>query len=260
METQFYYPGVTLLITHYNRWKSLDRLLTKLNELKCKFDDIVVSDDASKPEVQQQLQALQSKYGFRLVTAPVNKGFANNINKGQDAVKTPYTLYIQEDFVPSDLFPEKMVDALQIMDKRTDVDYIRFWAAYRYPVLKKYDKGFAETVFKPLTLNHHSFFMYSDNPHIRRSNFLQKFGRYQEEIDGNISEHNMAIRFIQRKGKGLFYEEYSTLFDHKNDNDEPSSFSRAGWRSSQHPFWVSLRSVYLKYKWMKCMWQVKFMQ
>lgn len=259
-ETEYYFPGVTLLVTHYNRWKSLHRLLTKLNELKCRFDDIVVSDDASRPEVLEQLKTLQSTFAFRLVTAPANKGFAHNINKGQDAVETAHTLYIQEDFVPSDLFPRRMMDALQIMNERTDIDYIRFWSQYRFPTLKKYDKGFSETVFNPLIMNHRSFYMYSDNPHIRRSNFLQKFGRYEEDIDGNISEHNMAIRFIQRKGKGLFYEEYTSLFDHKNDGDEPSCFARAKWQSSQTPFWNTLRSVYLKYKWAKCMWQLKFMR
>ncbi len=58
MESQFYFQGVTLLVTHYNRWKSLERLLTTLNELKCRFEDIVVSDDASKPEVQEQLKGV----------------------------------------------------------------------------------------------------------------------------------------------------------------------------------------------------------
>lgn len=255
---QYHYPGVTLLVTHYNRWKSLERLLMKLAELRCHFDDIVVSDDASKQDVQEKLETLRSTFGFRLVTASTNKGFANNINKGQDAVRTPHTLYIQEDFVPSNLFPQRMKDALEIMNERSDVDYIRFWSQYRFPTLRKFGNGFSETVFNPLIMNHLSFYMYSDNPHIRRSNFLQKFGRYEEGIDGNISEHNMAIRFIQRKGKGLFYDEYTSLFDHKNDSDEPSCFSRAGWRSSQTPFWVSLRKAYLKYKWAKCMWQLKF--
>ena len=35
-----------------------------------------------------------------------DSGLGNNINKGQDAVKTPLTLYVQEDFTPAAIFPE----------------------------------------------------------------------------------------------------------------------------------------------------------
>ena len=260
MNEQFYFPGITLLITHYNRSKSLERLLNRVRDLGCRFDDIVVSDDGSRPEHLEKLNFLKQEYNFQLITSPVNKGFANCINKGQDAVKTPYTLYIQEDFEIADQFPPHLVDALEIMNKNKDIDYIRFWSFYRFPTLKPFGKGFSETIYNPWNLNHLNFFMYSDNPHIRRSNFLEKFGRYQEGIDGNISEHNMSIRYIQKKGKGLFYDDYSTLFEHKNSTDEPSSFNRASWRQSKKPLFVFMRALYLKYKWLKCLWEVKFMR
>src|SRR4051812_3463222 len=147
MSTALSFPGVTLLITHYNRSSSLERLLDKMRQLQCGFDDIVVSDDASNQAHQEQLKALQAVYNFNLVTTPVNKGLANCINKGQDAVKTPYTLYIQEDFLPSPLFPARLADALHIMNENRDVDYIRFWALYRFPTQKPFDKGFAETIY-----------------------------------------------------------------------------------------------------------------
>ena len=258
MTEQFYFPGVTLLITHYNRSSSLERLLRSLNGFGCRFDETIVSDDGSKPEQQEKLSLLQQQYNFRLVTTPVNKGLANCLNKGQDAVQTPYTLYIQEDFVPSALFPAHMADALQIMNEQSRIDYIRFWSFYRYPSLKPFGKGFSETYFNPFKFDHHIFFMYSDNPHLRRSNFLEKFGRYDEGIDGNVAEQNMSNRFIQRKGTGLFYNEYDTLFEHSNSDDEPSTFDRANWRQSKNPAFLVLRACYLKYKWLKCMWQVKF--
>jgi glycosyltransferase involved in cell wall biosynthesis len=260
MAETFQFPDVTLLITHYNRCKSLQRLLNRLKQLNCKFDDVVVSDDASRPENLEKLYDLQSEFGFRLITTPVNRGLANCLNKGQDAVKTSYTLYIQEDFEPSDLFPPRLADALEIMNKKNEIDYVRFWASFRFPSLKPFDKGFSETLYKPLRMNHFGFFMYSDNPHIRRSNFLEKFGRFEEGIAGEVAEHNMAIRFIQRKGKGLFYEDYGSLFKHINEGEEQSTFPRASWRTSANPILLSLRTVYLRYKCLKCMWQVKFMR
>ena len=175
-------------------------------------------------------------------------------------MKTPYTLYIQEDFDVADQFPPHLADALQIMNENSTIDYIRFWSFYKFPTLKPFGKGFSETVYNPWNMNHLNFFMYSDNPHLRRNNFLEKFGRYQEGIDGNISEHNMAIRFIQKKGRGLFYEDYSTLFEHRNSEDEPSTFNRASWRQSRNPAFLAARALYLKYKWAKCLWQVKFLK
>ena len=235
MTESYYFPGVTLLVTHYNRSSSLERLLTRFRTLGCRFDDIVVSDDGSKPEHQEKLKALQPVFNFRLITAAKNGGFAANMNKGQDAVKTPYTLYVQEDFEVNDAFPPHLRDALQFMNDDKDLDYVRFWSFYRYPTLKPFGKGFSLIVYSPWNLNHRKFFMYSDNPHLRRSNFLQKFGRYQEDIDGNISEHRMSISFIQKKGKGLFYDDYEALFEHKNSADEPSSFKRSKWRQSENP-------------------------
>src|SRR3954470_21752118 len=98
MGVPYSFTGVTLLITHYNRSRSLERLLDAFRDLNCTFEATVVSDDASKPEHLDKVRAMQATYDFHLVTTPENKGHGHSINKGQDAVTTPYTLYVQEDF------------------------------------------------------------------------------------------------------------------------------------------------------------------
>ena len=252
--------ALTLLITHYNRSNSLERLLLAFQKLDCQFVEIIVADDASKPEHLNRLKDIQPIYNFRLLPPEPNGGLGRNLNKGHDAVKTPYMLYVQEDFDPTELLPQHLMDAVQIMDETKDVDYIRFWSFYRFPTLKPFGKGFSETVFNPWNLNHLNYFMYSDNPHIRRTGFLEKFGRYDEGVPSDIAEHNMSIRFIQRKGRGLFYEEHSTLFEHRNSSDEPSTVTRGNWRQSSNPVFLLMRAAYLKYKCVKCFWQVKFLK
>jgi glycosyltransferase involved in cell wall biosynthesis len=172
MET--YFPAVTLLITHYNRSGSLERLLKAFKALNCTFGGIVVSDDGSKEEHLNAIRELHKQYEFQLVTTPKNQGLANNINKGQDAVKTPYTLYVQEDFVPKSTFPVQFKDALSLMEQESDLDIIRFYAYFAYPYLEPYNKEFSRMVFKswPLYSNHLKFYNYSDHPHLRRSSFL----------------------------------------------------------------------------------------
>ena len=261
MTVSYSFPGITLLITHYNRSSSLERLLAAFRRLNCTFGEIIVSDDASKPEHLDRVKAIQPIYNFQLATTPVNKGHGNSINKGQDLVKTPFTIYIQEDFVPSDIFPEHLRDALQFMEEDKSLDYIRFWAlADSYPDLKPYGKGFSMMAYNLLTANHLKFYQYSDTPHLRRSNFFEKFGRYKEGLKGDVIDYKMAISFLQHKGKGLFYDDFSALFTHDNSDEEPSTMRPLiTWRQKYNPLTRTLRWVYLKYKWIKCTLDVAFM-
>ena len=245
-----YFEEITLLITHYNRSGSLERLLQTFVSQHISFGDVVVSDDGSKPEHLERLKALQAIYNFRLITTPVNKGLGNNINKGQDAVTTPYTLYVQEDFEPKDAFITHFRDAIDIMRADHGLDIIRFYAYFKYPYLKAYAKGFSEMLFKPnfLANNHLKFYVYSDHPHLRRSNFLEKFGRYPEGIKGDLTEYGMALSFIQKKGRGLFFDNFNDLFYQKNSEDEPSTMGRSSWRESKNPVALAARAVYLQFK------------
>lgn len=256
------FPGITLLITHYNRSASLERLLSTLKKFNCSFEDIVVSDDASKPEHLDRVKSMQSVYNFRLVTTPVNRGHGHSMNKGQDVITTPYTLYVQEDFVPSFEFPEHFKDAVQLMNEHPDIDYIRFWALYdAYPYLKPYAKGFSEMIFSFWHTNHLKFYQYSDTPHLRRNTFFKKFGRYKEGLKGDVIDYKMAVSFLQNKGKGLFFDGFHSLFSHENSDEEPSTMRQAfNWRQSWNFFVRFLRWLYLKYKWIKCTLDVKFMR
>lgn len=244
------FDTITLLITHYNRSQSLERLLKAFSDQEIVFGDIVVSDDGSKTEHLERIHLLKDTFNFRLITTPVNKGLGNNINKGQYAVKTPLTLYVQEDFEPKGTFLEHFNDAVDIMQTDASIDIIRFYAYFSYPYLKPYDKGYSEMLFKPVLLanNHLKFYIYSDHPHMRRSNFTEKFGRYAEGIKGDLTEFRMALAFVQKKGKGLFYTNFNDLFYQKNSPDEPSTMKRASWRETKNPAALGLRAVYLQFK------------
>ncbi len=260
LDDAYVFVGITLLITHYNRSGSLERLLAAFKKLNCRFDNIVVSDDASKSEHLDKVKALQLIYNFQLVTTPVNKGHGHSMNKGQDIITSPYTLYVQEDFVPSSIFAMHLKDALQFMQEDKNLDYIRFWAlANKYPILRPYGKGFSEMVFNFLNRDHLKFYQYSDTPHLRRRSFFDKFGRYKEGLKGDVIDYLMAISFLRYKGKGLFFDNYSALFSHENSHDEPSTMRPlVNWRQKHNFFILFMRFVYLQYKWLKGTWLVLF--
>jgi glycosyltransferase involved in cell wall biosynthesis len=242
------FSSITLLITHYNRSQSLERLLRTFASAQIVFGDIVVSDDGSKPEHIDFLRKIQNEFHFKLISAPKNSGLGNNINKGQDAVETPYTLYIQEDFNPIPGYKLHLKDALDIMDERADIDLVRFYAYFKYPYLKPFRRGFSEMKFKLWYPGYRKFHCYSDHPHLRRSTFMEKFGRYREGIKGDRTEFLMAISFLKNKGKGMFYEDYKGLFDQLNSEDEPSTMKRSDMRQSPFPLISLLRTIYRNVK------------
>jgi len=244
MKQEYYFKDVTLLVTHFNRSQSLERLLNSFAQINCSFGDVVISDDGSKPEHVEYINALKERFSFRLITTEKNKGLGNNINKGQDAVKTPYTLYVQEDFEPALDFGSHFANACTIMQERQDVDMVRFYAYFKYPYLKSYKSGFSEMVFKLWKPGYKKFYSYSDHPHLRRSNFLEKFGRYTEGVKGDVTEYRMMMSFLQKKGKSFFYEDYRNLFYQKNTNDEPSTMKRSHWSESNNVFIYVARECY----------------
>ncbi len=244
----YHFPQVTLLVTHYNRSRSLENLLSTFRKQECTFADIVVSDDGSKPEHLAVLKNLQTSFTFRLITTPQNKGLGNNINKGQDAVKTPYTLYIQEDFEPDASFTTHFFDAMEMLDQQPELDMVRFYAYLKYPYLKPYQKGFSLMLIKPWFTNYKKIYYYSDHPHVRRSSFFDKFGRYAEGLKGDKTEYRMCVSFIKNKGKALFYDDFKALFKQINSSEEPSTMSRSSWTQSNHPLLAFIRDVYRQIK------------
>lgn len=241
-----HFKDITLLITHYNRSSSLERLLASFRQLQVSFEAIVVSDDGSAPEHVAYLTQLTQTYPFTLVTAAKNSGLGNNINKGQDAVKTPYTLYVQEDFVPSALFPGRLQDAFGFMETDASLDMVRFYAYFRYPSLKPFKNGFSEMQFKPLAIfnTYRKFYFYSDHPHLRRSSFFNKFGRYKEGVKGDVTEYKMMMSCLKNKAHSLFYDEFTTLFEQRNSSDEPSTMHRRSYKNSTNVFISFVRHVF----------------
>jgi len=221
-----YFSEITLLVTHYNRSISLERLLKSFEERQISFKEIVVSDDGSKSEHVQNLERFKDQYGIRLVLAEKNKGLANNINKGQRAIKTPFTLYVQEDFIPTERFSQSLTDGLKFIKEDNKIDLVRFYAYRKHPYLKPMKNDFSEMEFHFWRPNARQFNCYSDHPHLRRSSFLDKFGDYKEGIKSDRAEFKMAMSFVRRKGKAIIHNNYREIFIQENSSAEPSQVAR----------------------------------
>ena len=204
-----------------------------------------------------QLKQIQQLYGFKLILSEVNKGLGNNLNKGQDAVTSEFTLYVQEDFIPTAEFAPNFKNALAMMSSNKELDIVRFYAYVKYPYLKPYKDGFSEMLIKPWYTDYMKIYYYSDHPHLRRSNFLNKFGRYAENVKGDRMEYRMCVSFIQNKGKGLFFDNFKSLFIQENSENEPSTMSRKNWTQTKNPVISMLRYVYRQLKYNYDIWLYK---
>lgn len=248
------YKDVTLLITHYNRPCSLDRLLHSLQKAGISFEEIIVSDDASQQPCYRQLLTLQSKYNFTIVPGSINKGLGHNLNKGQQAVKTPLVLYIQEDFEFTPLFIEELPEAIRIMQQDKTLDMVRFFAHSRYPYLKPYSTEYEEVAIPILALDYHKIYAYSDTPHLRRSSFQKKFGPYREGINADRTEYRMCVSFIRNGGRCIISKHYARLFTHQNIPDEPSTIHRPGRQFSNDFFIRTVRYWYRQLRYNFDLW------
>ena len=242
-----HFEEVTLLITHFNRPKSLLRLLRSVEELSMSFGEVLVSDDCSNPENLVDLEKLNKEGKIRLLTSAKNGGLQRNLNKAHRAVLTLFTLYIQEDFVPYPEFVSKFKTSLDLLKADEGLDMVRYYSYYKYPYITPVSDGFSEMNFSFFSWGWRKFALYSDHPHLRRSTFVRKFGKFKEGINSDKAEFWMMMSVLQNKGRGLLYDQFRDLFDQKNDM-ESSSLNRADWtekrRFSKNIFIIIVRQLY----------------
>jgi glycosyltransferase involved in cell wall biosynthesis len=247
-----HFSDVTLMITHFNRSESLERLLKTLQKLEISFDEIIVSDGGSKKEHLDFVIQMKQQFNFTLLTSEYNKGLGNTINAGQDAAKSQYILYIQEDFVPKAAIAAALRDGLEIIKTEQKWDVIRFYAFpwAPFPYLKPYKNGFSTMKFSlwPSYINHLKFSVYSDHPHLKRRTFPEKFGRYVESLNGDVTEMSMCRTFLKKNGKGLFFTDFKSLFEHDNNDHEPGLFRPERLKTKKYSDIAPLYWLYLKYK------------
>ena len=124
---------VSVLITHYNRFEQLKECIDAFKQIDFKKHslEIVVSDDCSNLEIQNQLKDLKID---QLILSDKNTGLASSLNRGIKACQGEFILYCQEDFIPQKLMSNYIDEAIDIMDKGK-ADMCRLKANYRFPKL-----------------------------------------------------------------------------------------------------------------------------
>ena len=181
----FAWPLVSVLFITYKR---VDLLESAIRTFVAQTDypqyEIVVSDDGSAPEIQQQIRNLPFQKTALLPAS--NSGLGANINKGMAACRGQYILMIQDDWDcqgPSDYLKK----TIGLMEKYPDIGMVGYTMGLEYKPASAARTIFGETAYLfPRDASKRVYpYVYSDQPHVRRREVNDLMGPYLE-VRGNV--------------------------------------------------------------------------
>jgi len=178
--------------------------------------EIVIADDGSGREVQDQIRALPADV---YALAPKNRGLGANNNNGIRNCSGKYILMIQDDCECCGP-PEYLRDTIQVMEANPEIGIVNY-CGEPHP----YDedqplRGSAEPCYiTPVALNdgtkHH--FLYSDQPHVISVAAVEHVGYYLEDRDIEKCEVDYNIRWRDQKrfATAVFPAYYKRTYVHQ---------------------------------------------
>lgn len=191
-------PKLSVLYITYNRSELLQESLYSLKkaiedtELDCEF---VLSDDASTDQHKNILQTL----GFDVVSiASQNAGLGANCNRGLGSCSGDYIMQLQDDWLYN-AGAREIIAALEIFQLQPKVGIIQFNQTGsdlpRHRISSPHGFNF------DLLANDHlpwgrrcSIRPYSDQPHIKRREFVADIGGYMEGVPMEVMENDYKKR------------------------------------------------------------------
>lgn len=188
---------ITFLFITYNRPQLLARALHALNNVSLEIGIspyLIVSDDGSTPENLDLLYRLNFD---EVLTTDKNSGLGANQNKGLARCFTQYILQIQDDWIFTGN-PNDLSRAIEIMNSDPTIGVLQLTKTNSD--LPVNFKKFGSSCYKifandGLPWNRNcSVRPYSDNPHLKRRDFVLDVGPYLEGVPMTICENDFKKR------------------------------------------------------------------
>jgi glycosyltransferase involved in cell wall biosynthesis len=185
-------PKLSALFVSFNRSDllamSLSALRDPLRELEVQCE-VVVTDDGSSDEHLRKIKSLPFD---RYVLAARNSGIGINTNKGLAEVAGEYILQVQDDcqFCGS---ANDLRRALKILDFDPDVGIVQLVSSFEAEILesRRTEDGVEYVIFRNDgigAIRPCGDRPYSDQPHIKRRQFVLDIGTYLEGVPMTTAE------------------------------------------------------------------------
>lgn len=215
------WPLVSILFITYKRIDLLERAMEAIrNNTDYPNLQFVISDDGSPSEIQAKMRALAADV---YVLSTRNRGLGANINQGMAACQGKYILMLQDDCTC--MGPRTYLrDSVQLMEAHPLVGMVNFSQTLAIADnLEKLEGVEERAVLYPLNPAERAYpFLYSDQPHLRRSEINEMLGPYLEDRDMVKCEKDYEKRWdAQTRYRTAMFPAYcKTVFRH--DGDEQS--------------------------------------
>ena len=210
------FPKVSVVFITYNR---PDFLVEAINGIRnnCNYPnlELIVTDDCSKPPIGKYLKDLQIDIFAKSETT---QGLGANSNKGIQAAEGKYILHHQDDFecISTEPFIEK---SIQIMQTHPDIGLVRLHHSTMFP--NKIDCALPDgTPYSILGFDQpkdmkNNIYIYSDHPHLKKSDFHDKSGYFTEGLEVGETEDEFCKRFNLNRNYKVATLWRSDLFKNK---------------------------------------------
>lgn len=184
---------IDLILTHWARYKSRVKCLKDtLNSLKTKLSAtghkliITVGAESRDAPYQAEARLLCRDLGVNFLENPDEPNLGRNLNNLHQGTKNPWVLYVQDDFeleLPLEIGPD-----VDLMIANPSIDMIR----YTWRKINPADYHVSTYRSDLFQLNHPCSHLYSDNPHLRRRDWLERTGPY-------VTQDNAACENLMRR-------------------------------------------------------------
>ena len=211
------FPLVSVLFITYKRFDFLELALQQFRA-NTNYPNLhlVVADDGSGPEIQQNIRQLPFD-DFAL--SAKNRGLGANMNQGLRMCKGKYVLVIQDDcmcYGPSNYLTESIC----VLEANPKVGLINFAGARHPPDYANRLAGSTEPCYitpEPLQGGKIEFFLYSDQPHVQSRAAIDHVGPYLESRDMEECERDYNHRWQRqtRFATAVFPYYYMSVFFHE---------------------------------------------
>lgn len=222
-------PRVSIVIPVYNQiiltQKCLEAIAATTQLEHC---EIIVVDDASTDYTPQFLEALALKSTLvRVVTNPVNRGFATTCNKGAKAAVGDYILFLNNDTEPK---PGWLPPLEKVLDSNADIGVVAPKLVHSDGTIQHCGKVWEDTD-SPRSQPHHLYYRFpSDYPAtnksrefalvtgacimVRREEFIA-LGSFDEGYENGWEDDDLCYRY-RTHGMKVYYCSESVVVHHES--------------------------------------------
>jgi glycosyltransferase involved in cell wall biosynthesis len=191
-------PTVSVIFVTYRRFHLLRRTVESfLQHTAYPNLELIVSDDGSPREVQEQISSLPV---HKVLLSKKRRGFAGNANTGLRESSGEYILMLQDDWECHG--PRQyLADAVAALQRYPHLGILKFYGrnATENSVREIDDQMGIFEIERPISITETNRHIYSDTPHIRSRGCLAALGEYNVSLPMEECEREYEYRFLKQE-------------------------------------------------------------